>query len=390
MTAALRIAVCGYIVRGPIGGMAWHHLQYVLGLHRLGHDVIFVEDSDWYDSCYDPSVDAMTADPKYGLDFATRAFDRVGLTGRLAYYDQHSDRWLGPLGPDAAEALRGIDLLIDLSAVNPVRSWWDAIPVRILVDTDPAFTQLRHLQEDAAAEGAAAEGAARYTHFFSFGHNIGRPGCRVPDDGRPWQPTRQPVVLDAWPLTPGPARGAWTTLMQWDSYPERRHEGVVYAMKSASFQPYMDLPRRAPGRRLALAVGNPSTPRATLAGHGWELLDPLPISADPWTFQAFVQESRGEFSVAKAGYVVSRSGWFSERSTGYLASGRPVVVQDTGFSDWLPTGEGLFGFSAVEEAVAALDAVEGDYAAHCVAARRLAETYFDHRVVLEGLLEQCL
>ena len=378
----LRIVVCGYIVRGPLGGLAWHHLQYVLGLHRMGHDTVFVEDSDDYDACYDPRTDGLGRDPGYGLRFIQEAFDRVGIGGRWAYYDAHEDEWHGPLSSGGPGLFRDVDVLIDVSGVNPPRPWWDGAAVRVLVDTDPVFTQVRHLRDPGARARARV-----HDSFFTYAEAVTDGAAALPDDGFTWKPTRQPVVVDAWPVTPGPPSGPWTTVMQWDSYAEVAHEGVSYGMKSKSFAPFLDLPGRLPGVPFELAVGSPSAPRQELSRRGWGLADPLEVTRDPWTYQRYVQGSKGEFSVAKHGYVVSGSGWFSERSAGYLASGRPAVVQDTGFSRSIPTGAGLLAFSDPEEAIAALERVSSNYDFHCGAARRLAEDAFDHRLVLGRLLD---
>lgn len=374
----LRIVVLGYIVRGPLGGLAWHHLQYVLGLADLGHEVVFVEDSDDYPSCYDPSRNVVDTDPGYGLAFAGRAFERIGLGQRWAYYDAHTARWLGPCAEQVLRLCANADLLLNLSGVNPLRPWLLPIPARALVDTDPVFTQIRHLTDPAAL----AE-ALRHTAFCSFGEHGGRGA--IPDDGLPWQPTRQPIVLRAWPVTPGPAAGRWTTVMQWDSYAAREYGGVRYGMKGASFEPYLDLPRQA-GPRFELALGSATAPRARLRRHGWSVRNPLRPTRDPWTYQRYLQRSRGEFSVAKHGYVAARSGWFSERSAAYLASGRPVVVQETGFSTWLRADRGVLPFNSPEQALGAIQAVERDYAAHCRAAREVAAEYFDARRVLPALI----
>lgn len=381
MTDALRITVCGYIVRGPIGGLAWHHLQYVLGLLRMGHDVLFVEDSDSYESCYQPDSHLMSTDPAYGLAFCRDAFDRLGLAAGWAYFDEHTNRWLGPSATGAEARARSSDLLLDVSAVNPVRDWWAGITARVLIDTDPAFTQLRHIR-DPRLRG---EAETAHTHFASYAENIGGTAS-IPDDGFPWFPTRQPVVMDAWPVRPAPRDGAWTTVMQWDSYPERCHAGRVYGMKSRSFETYLGLPAKVPGERFALAVGSPTAPRETLASNGWGPVDPIAVTRDPWRFQEFIQRSKGEFAVAKHGYVSTRSGWFSERTANYLASGRPAVVQDSGFTDWMSPSAGLVPFSTPEEAAEALRAVDADYDSHCAAAREVAATYFDHRDVLRALL----
>lgn len=383
--ARLRVVVLGYIVRCPLGGMAWHHLQYVLGLHRLGHDVWFVEDSDdvpW--SCYDPARGVTDADPAYGLAFAKSAFDRVGLGDRWAYYDAHTSRWLGPAAGGILGECQSADLVLNVSGANPLRPWLMTPPVRAYIDTDPAFTQIRNLTDPCRRERTS-----RHTVFFSFGEGIAAGTSSVPDDGVRWQPTRQPVVPDAWEVRPGPPGGRFTTVMQWDSYPSREFGGRRFGMKSASFAEYLDLPRRL-GPVLELAVGGASTPHRELREHGWHVRPWLPPSRDPWTYQRYIRRSKGEFSVAKHAYVTSRSGWFSERSANYLASGRPVVVQDTGFSGILPTGAGLLAFTSLDEAAEALEEVSARYAAHQRAAREVAAEHFDAGKVLRSLLDRAM
>jgi hypothetical protein len=236
---------------------------------------------------------------------------------------------------------------------------------------------------------AALEGARQHTTFFTFGENVARNTSAVPCDGLPWQATRQPIVLDVWPATPGPAGGRFTTVMQWDSYPAREYGGQRYGMKAESFRPYADLPGDT-GEILELALGSASAPRRWLAGKGWVLQDPLRVTRDPWTYQAYIRESKAEFGVAKHGYVVSRSGWFSERSAAYLASGRPVIAQDSGFTEWLSAGAGVLAFRTPQEARDRIQEVSGAYQRHCAAARDVAERYFDSRRVLPGLLESAL
>jgi hypothetical protein len=376
----LRIIVLGYLVRGPLGGMAWHHLQYVVGLARLGHDVYFIEDSDDYASCYDPQS-GMTCDPSYGLQFARDLFDRVGLGDRWAYYDAHRPQWYGPCSGTALSLCATADLLINVSGVNPMREWFMSVPARVLVDTDPAFTQIRHLTNPEALRTARS-----HTAFLSFGENIGQPGCGIPYDDLPWKPTRQPIVLDMWEATSGPSDGSFTTVMQWDSYPSRNYAGLSYGMKSASFPPYLDIPTVTSGR-FELALGGTSAPRKMLTDHGWAVVDPQQISADPSNYQDYIRRSKAEFTVAKHGYVSSNSGWFSERTAAYLASGRPAVVQETGFTRSLPSGKGLFSFRDLGEAVAGIDQINQNYGTHCRAAREIAEEFFDSDTVLDRVIE---
>ncbi len=381
----LRIIVLGYFVRWPVGGMAWHYLQFVLGLARLGHDVYFIEDSDDYPSCWDPSRNVMDTDPSYGTQFTKATFDRMGLGDCWAYYDWHTKRWLGPCADRIREICDSADLVLNVSGVNPLRPWLMDVPARALIDTDPGFTQIKHLTEKPSRELAEA-----HNRFLSFGENIGTDGCTIPDDGFAWQPTRQPIVLDAWPWSSGPVEGEIRTLMQWDSYPRREYQGRVYGMKSDAFVPFMNLPQKVDAQLALAATRLPDHTRNRLERENWRLYDPAGPSLDPWTYQNYIQASKAEFTVAKQGYVITSSGWFSERSACYLASGRPVVAQDTGYSRWLPCGAGIVPFATAQEAVAAIKDVEQRYKFHCHAARRIAEEYFDARSVLPSLIEHVM
>lgn len=379
----LRILVLGYVVRFPFGGMTWHYLNYVLGLMELGHEVYFLEDSDDYqECCYDPIRLVNDRDPSYGISYATSVFERVGMGGHWAYYDAHRRMWLGPCAYKIDKIVSSADLLINISGSNPLRPWHMKVPVRVMIDTDPAFEQIRQLTVPARHELAL-----KHNYFFTFGETVEKAHGSIPDDGLPWLSTRQPVVLARWPKVEPPRHGTFTTVMQWDSYPSRKFGGKEYGMKSRSFAPYLNLPKRA-GHIFTLAVTGRNTPRSELRENGWIVTSATDVSLDPWDYQDFITRSRGEFSVAKHGYVVSRPGWFSERSACYLASGRPVVTQDTGFTEWLPEGAGLFSFNSPEEAAAAIASVQGDYLYHCKAARELAEEYFDSRKVLTRLLDR--
>jgi hypothetical protein len=379
----LRIVVLGYIVRGPIGGLAWHHLQYVMGLAELGHDVRFLEDSgDTPWCCYDPSRDLTDSDPTYGLKFAADAFTFCGLPEHWAYRDAHTDRWFGPSASRVQAICTDADLLLNLSGANPIRPWLEHVPVRALVDTDPAFTQVRHLTDPTRRRQAE-----QHTAFFSYAENVGR-GASIPDDGLPWRATRQPIVLGAWPVVPGPRDGKFTTVMQWDSYATREYDGRRFGMKSESFMKYLDLPRKV-GPVFELAVGGAEA-QMLLEEHGWGVRNPNKLIPDPPSFQRFVQSSKAEFTVAKQGYVSTRSGWFSDRSAAYLASGRPVITENTGCGDWLAVGEGCLTFDDIDEAIQAISEVNHHYDRHSHMARAIAEEYFDAGRVLSSLIERAL
>lgn len=377
----MRIVVLGYIVRGPIGGLAWHHLQYVAGLARLGHDVCFIEDSDDYPSCYDPSRHVVDCDPSYGLRFAENAFKRIGVADRWAYHDAHTRKWLGPARDTAEEFCRSADLVLNVSAVNPLRDWTIAAPLRVLIDTDPGFTQLRNLQ-DAASQQRSLD----HNSFFTFAENVERGTASLPDDGHQWRATRQPMVMEFWSATKPNPIAPFTTVMQWQSYPSVMHDGRSYGTKAESFQAFMTLPGST-NLPLEIALGGNGAPRDVLTANGWKLANPLAVAATPDRFQQYVQQSRGELAIAKEAYVVTNSGWFSERSAGYLASGRPVITQETGFSEWLPAGAGLSSFTTADEAIDGVERVAKDLD-HCSAdARRIAQDYFDAADVLTRLVE---
>jgi hypothetical protein len=176
----LRVAVLGYLVRGPLGGMAWAHLQFLLGLHDLGHEVWFVEDSDDWPSCYDPSRETIDTDPTYGLRWAGEVLDRLGLGERWAYYDTHRASWHGPAGERAPGIVASADIVLNLGGVNPLRAWSAEVPVRVLVDGDPVFTQVRHLTDPAWRRRAE-----QHTAFFTYAENVDRDASAVPDDGLP-------------------------------------------------------------------------------------------------------------------------------------------------------------------------------------------------------------
>jgi hypothetical protein len=392
----LRIVVLGYLVRGPLAGMAWHYLHYVLGLSTLGHDVYFAEDSDDVPSCYDPLRDVTDGDPAYGLAFADETFRRFALAGRWAYYDAPAREWKGDGAGRIIEICRTADLLLNVSGVNRMRDWFRGVPRRCLVDTDPAFTQIRHrLSPEARAY------ALEHTSLFSFGANIGQPGCQVPSDGFSWEPTRQPIALEHWtadrwrPFRAAPWRSRrFTSVMLWNSYPPVEYEGVRYGTKWHSFQQYTSLPGVVRAR-LELAAGSlrwawspPDVPESELRRHGWRVRDPRGVTRDSIIYRRYIVGSDAEFSLAKEGYVVSRSGWFSERSAAYLATGKPVVAQDTGFSTWLPSGLGLVAFGNLDEARAGIESVSALYDVHRRAARDIAAEYFDGRRVLTALLDR--
>ncbi len=377
-----QVIVAGYIVRYPLAGNVLASLQYVLGFERLGCRTYFLEEhGPWPNSCFDPLAGRMSDDPHYGLGVLARVMEAHGLGDRWVYVDERrrchglDQRALGGL-------FAGADALVNVSGVNWLPEF-AACPRRVFIDTDPGFTQFRLAGRSPADDWAHVRD---HDLHFSYALNLGGADCAVPAVGLTWRPTRPPIVLGLWPVAAAPEGAAYTTVMNWQAYEPVTYDGVTYGQKDREFERFMDLPRRTPAR-LRVAVAGGPTPRDRLTAHGWEVEDAVARSLGVEDYQGFIRASRGEFTIAKHGYVAARTGWFGDRSASYLASGKPVVMQDTGFGTRLPLGDGLLAVGSVEEAVAALARVEADYAAHARGARAVAESCFASNAVLAEILE---
>jgi hypothetical protein len=261
---------------------------------------------------------------------------------------------------------------------------------KVYVDTDPLYTQykLAAVRNGSATPDQAysVDSLNRHDVFFTLGENIGDPSCRIPSCGINWHKTRQPIVLADWPFTFTPTARAYTTVMSWKNDDELPSiDGTIYGGKNVEFMKFMVLPSRV-SVPMEIALSGPA-PLDQLRLHGWRVVHGYAKSFDMNAYRNHLGGSRGEWSIAKNVYVASRSGWFSTRSAAYLALGKPVVVQDTGFSSYYPVGQGLFAFTTLDEAVSAICNIESKYKQHCEAARVLAETHFRSETVLERLLE---
>jgi hypothetical protein len=362
------------------GGLPWIALQWTLGLRRLGHRVTLVEALEAGDVERE-SVGLAASAPARRLRRIARDF---GLEGSTAVWLRDSTQSAGLSWNELRKRGRETDLVIDVAGALAGSELLEAAPVRLYLDLDPGFTQL--WQEVVGID----MGLDGHTHFATVGLGFDDRAPSVPDCGRRWIPVAPPVLLDEWPFAGGIERDAWTTVANWRGYGSIEADGVFFGQKAHSLRKLIDLPERT-GERFALALAiDPGEPRdlAALDEHGWELLDPRATTGTPSSYRRFVQGSRGELGVAKSGYVEGRCGWFSDRSVCYLASGRPVIAQDTGLASALPVGEGLFAFSSVDDAAAALDELRRDYPRQRRAARALAEEVFNSDVVLPRLLRR--
>jgi hypothetical protein len=376
------VILASYLVRYPLGGNALAQLHYAVGLLQLGFDPVFVEHYGWPNSCYDPVTNTMSDDPSHGLAELERLLRPHGI--RWCYVDA-SGRYHGMTRDQLQAACRESEFLLSVAATTWVDEF-TACRRRAFIDTDPCFTQARMPAQPEPSRSGFASPYDFQVHF-SLGERIGKPGCPIPTHGLHWRPTRWPVVLDSTMVRYEPHAPRYTTVMSWDAYGTVAIGGQSYGQKDVELARLMDLPSRT-GPVLELALAGKDAPMEKLRAAGWVLTDPLRATATVERYIEYIGQSRGEFSVAKNGYVKSRSGWFSERTAKYLAMGKPCIVQDTGFSDWIDCGEGLCAFDHADDIVMALDAIESNYRHHCAAARAVAERYFDSRKILGELVHQ--
>jgi hypothetical protein len=377
------ILFSGMVAGDPFqGGATWAALQYVLGFRRLGHEVLLVEPIE-------PAA-LQPAGASLAESANARYFRQVVVEFGL---EDHAALLLGEtqqtVGLDYAE-LRGFaartDLLVNVSGMLADPALIEPIPTRAYLDLDPAFIQLWH-----EVAGIDMRFGA-HNRFVTIGQAIGTPECAVPTGECAWIPTPQPIVLEQWPVADAIAYDAFTTVGNWRGYGSVEYQGVFYGQKAHAWRPLMQLPTLTDERFMPALAIHPDE-RAdleALAANRWQLLDPAEVAGTPASYQRFIQGSRAELGIAKSGYVASRAGWFSDRSLCYLASGRPVVAQETGFSRFVPTGEGLFAFETIDDALTGIEALRRDYPRHARAARALAETHFDSDHVLGRLLDRLL
>ncbi|MCE5336024.1 MAG: hypothetical protein LLG06_15695 [Desulfobacteraceae bacterium] len=378
-----KVIVFGILFWYPLAGVSFQFLHYLIGLRRLGWDVYYVEDSGRW--VYNPDRFEFTPDASTNVGMIAPVLERYGFAGHWAFRGSYEGgKCYGMTEEALAQLYREADAFLNVTASQELRDEHMAIPRRIYVESDPFRVQVKVLEGDIPTINALA---AHDIHF-SFGENLGQPDCDLPVDLVCWHPTRQPVVMDLWenPFPPA-ADSRFTTITTWKNKGKDlifRGE-TYYWTKDREFRRFIDLPqRRKSGFELAVEVDDET--RDYLTTNGWGLVHSLPISRDIDKYREYIQKSRGEFTVTKDQVVRPKTGWFSDRSSAFLAAGRPVITQETGFSKFLPTGKGLFGFLSLEEILAAVDVIESDYEGSCRAAREIAEEYFAAEKVLGSLM----
>jgi hypothetical protein len=372
------IAVAGSVAQRPgRGGHAWVFLNYLLGLRDLGHEVIFI------DRLTSEMVQSGCAD--IGRSREARWLGHVMASGGFGerYFLLEEGSGNGQAGSRRAllKRLRRTDLLINVNGFLGDAELLAAPEVTAFLDIDPAIQQMWQ-------DLGLTELFAGHDVYFTVGENIGRPCCAVPTCGLEWIATRPPVVIGEWPATTRGLR--FTTVASWRGpYGPIEYRGETYGLRVHEFRPLAELACEVDADlAIALDIDAEDRPDAdSLRDAGWQLLDPFEVAGDPTAYRSFIQGSEAELSIAKNVYVESRCGWFSDRSACYLASGRPVVAQETGYCENLPTGTGLVSFTDREGAVEAIAEVRRDWPMHSRAARQIAEEHFDARRVLTEMLD---
>jgi hypothetical protein len=316
----------------------------------------------------------------FNVRYLNEVMERFGLGDAYSLlYDGGSDS-IGLSREQVLERARSSALLLNVNGFLDDDEILEAAPLPAFLDIDPGFGQMwRELGLHDPFRGHSA--------YITVGENIGRADCELPTCGLNWVTTPQPIVLDHWPRSSGGER--FTTIGSWRGpFAPIEYRGVTYGLRAHEWRRLAPLPLHSRERfEIALDIdASDEKDIDLLRSNSWSLADPLQVAGDPWSYRTYIQQSKAEFMVAKNIYVRSRSGWFSDRSICYLASGKPVVAEETGFSERHPTGEGLFAFTDLDEARAAVDAVAGDYDRHAAAARELAEDHFESGIVLSRLL----
>jgi hypothetical protein len=377
------VVVAGALANKPHnGGEAWVRLSWVLGFLALGLDAYLVEEIA-ADRCVDVAGDPVAFDASTNLAYFRQVIDRFGLRERASLICGNGDAIAG-LDRETLLRLAGDALLVNISGNLQWPALFDRFRRTVYVDIDPGFTQAWH------ASGELPH-LHRHDLHYTLGENIGRRGCSIPAGDVAWRPVRQPVVLADWPRSTDGAPDRFTTVARWRApFGAPELGGRRFGLKHHEFRKFIDIPAQIPQTcELALSI-DPADGRDLdlLRAHGWNVVDPISTAGDPDDFRRYVQTSGGELSVAQGVYVDTHSGWFSDRTVRYLASGKPALVQDTGFVPRDARGAGVVPFRTLDDVVAGAASIRERYDEHCAAARAIAEEHFDSTKVLGRFAEE--
>ena len=381
-----KIIVFGILFWYPLAGVTYQFLHYLLGLRRLGYDPYYIEDSGRW--IYNPFLNDLSPDASPNIKQVAPILEAFGFTDRWAFRGHYpGGECYGMTEAEILKLYLQADAFLNVTGAQEIREEHLVCRRRIYVESDPVASQIRVVRGDKIL---IADLSAHDTHF-SFGENLGARDCLVPIARFQWLPTRQPIALDLWHTSDNTPGIAYNTITTWDNKGGKdiTYQGQTYYWRKArEFEKFLDLPQQRPIEFEIAAAGVSQNVRSLLSKHGWSNVDSLHLSQNLDRYRNYIQRSRGEFTVAKDQYTRLHSGWFSDRSACYLAAGRPVITQETGFSKFLPTGKGLFAFQTIEDILAALDAIESDYKGNCRAAREIAFEYFAAEKVMGSLMQR--
>ena len=389
----LRIIIGGFIGVMPSGGVTWDYIQYPLGFSLLGHDVYYIEDTRLY-PIYQKSGSNWD-DCSASVEHLQKVMDHFGLKDKWAYRDEASGKCFGMTEARIKQICKAADVFVNISCSTFLRDEYLQIPAKVLIDTDPMFTQIQYLSQQMFTPGVPGlrQMVDAHNYHFTFGENVNSSDCRMPDCGLQWKPTRQPVCLDYWKPKNGfdLSHSSFTTLMNWSAAKVLKYQNEEWGQKDIEFKKFYEIPNLVKNATFSAVINKTGGTeqffsKEKILNAGWLVLDPHTTAADWNAYQQFIESSFGEFSVAKNTYVKGNTGWFSCRSACYLAAGKPVVTQDTGWSKNIPSGTGVFAFNDVETASNALEYIVANYKQQSLFARQTAKEYFDSNKVLCQLL----
>jgi hypothetical protein len=382
------IIVTGYIVKFPLGGMTWNYLQPVIGLKKLGCNVYYFENSPWTNACYNPDLNLYSDDCSYGVNYLKEIMNHFGLAKNWVFID-NSGKHYGLNQKETKNLLEQADALIDYSGT----SWlpdFSKCKKLIYFDGGPGYTQFRYAQmiKSEIKQPNNWRNFSIYDHCYSFGLNIGEPDCSIPTSGIKWEKMHRPVVLNLWEPNIDPTCEKYTTIMSW-STGSMEYEGETYGPKSMEFLKFLDLPNLTNEKfELAIGGGLKEKDSSMLKNAGWNITNAPKLTKDLWATQEYIQKSKAEWTVVKNAYVKTWSGWFGNQSACYLASGKPVLIQDTGFSKYYSSDKGLIAFKDLDDVLVGFNDIRDDYVSQCEAARQKAEKYFNSNHILKDFLQK--
>ncbi len=366
------------------GGHFWVYLQYVLALRQLGCDVYWLEAF---------RTKGRAEREAAALDTFRARMERYGLSGKVILYLTRSQtpmakaptEYLNVSRAEAEAVFEKADLLLNFHyAISP--GLLARFRRTALVDIDPGLLQFW------ISSGQLR--VARHDSYFTIGEGVGRPGGKIPDSGLSWIHVPPAVCLERWPYAFDPSSETFSTVSIWDSsdWVVDRYETYENTKRVAflQFVDLLQLTHQPLELALFLRTARDLAEQRDWQSRGWRIRHSRDVAATPEAYQSYIQHARGEFSCAKPSYIKLQTAWVSDRTACYLASGKPVVVQDTGPSAFLPNGEGMFRFATPEQAARAFEVINRDYEKHCRAARQIAETFFDAKQVVREVLRQAM